>query len=90
MLGQNRGADDLTVGLNVELETSDQFSLYAGVAGSFRSNVDELSYGAGLRWRFGGPPRAAVAKGGTVAAPALETPVPVPSEPVAPTSRGLQ
>lgn len=87
--GQNRGADDLTVGLNVELETSDQFSLYAGVAGSFRSNVNELSYGCGLRWRFGGPPLAAVAKGGTVAAPAPEAPVPMPSEPVAPTIRGL-
>ncbi|MBD2720035.1 autotransporter domain-containing protein [Synechococcus sp. FACHB-909] len=87
--GQNRGADDLTVGLNVELETSDQFSLYAGVAGSFRSNVNELSYGCGLRWRFGGPPRAAVAKGGTVAAPAPEPPVPMPSEPVTPTIRGL-
>ncbi len=87
--GQNRGADDLTVGLNVELETSDQFSLYAGVAGSFRSNVNELSYGCGLRWRFGGPPRAAVAKGGTVAAPAPEAPVPMPSEPVTPTIRGL-
>jgi outer membrane autotransporter protein len=62
VLGQNRGADDLNVALNVELETSDQFSLYAGVGGSFWSNGNELSYGAGLRWRFGGAPRAAMAQ----------------------------
>lgn len=58
VLGQNLGANDLNVALNVELETSDQYSLYAGVGGSFRSNVNELSYGGGVRWRFGGVPRA--------------------------------
>jgi autotransporter-associated beta strand protein len=62
VLGQNRGADDLNVALNLELETSDQFSLYAGVGGSFWSNGNELSYGAGLRWRFGGAPQASVAQ----------------------------
>ncbi len=56
VLGQNRGANDLNVALNVELETSDQFSLYAGVGGSFWSNGNELNYGGGLRWRFGGSP----------------------------------
>ncbi|MCP9834948.1 MULTISPECIES: hypothetical protein [unclassified Cyanobium] len=55
---RNSGANDLNVALNVELETFDQFSLYAG-GGSFRSNVNELSYGGGVRWRFGGAPRAA-------------------------------
>jgi len=88
VLGQNRGANDLNVALNVELETSDQFSLYAGVGGSFRSNVNEISYGGGLRWRFGGAPRAAVSKGGAAATPPVEAPVSAPSEPVAPTIRG--
>jgi outer membrane autotransporter protein len=60
VLGQNRGADDLNVALNLELETSDQFSLYAGVGGSFWSNGNELNYGGGLRWRFGGAPKASV------------------------------
>jgi hypothetical protein len=36
------------------VETSDQLSVYAGVAGSFLSQGNELSYGGGLRWRFGG------------------------------------
>jgi outer membrane autotransporter protein len=89
VLRQNRGANDLNVALNVELETSDQFSLYAGVGGSFRSNVNELSYGGGLRWRFGGAPHAAVAKGGAAAAPAAEPASPGPSEPATPTIRGL-
>jgi autotransporter-associated beta strand protein len=89
VLGQNLGANDLNVALNVELETSDQFSLYAGVGGSFRSNVNELSYGGGVHWRFGGAPRAAVAKGGAVAAPAVEAPLPTPSDPPAQTIRGL-
>ena len=89
VLWQNRGANDLNVALNVELETSDQFSLYAGVGGSFRSNVNEISYGGGLRWRFGGAPRAAVAKRVPAEAPPAEAPVSAPSEPVAPTIRGL-
>jgi autotransporter-associated beta strand protein len=93
VLGQNLGANDLNVALNVELETSDQFSLYAGVGGSFRSNVNELSYGGGVRWRFGGAPRAAVAKGAAASAPAAEpaaeTPVPTPADPPATTIRGL-
>ena len=53
-LGQNRGANDLNVALSVEVETSDRLSVYAGVAGSFLSQGNELSYGGGLRWRFGG------------------------------------
>ena len=56
--GQNLGANDLNVALNVELETSDQFSLLAGVGGSFRSNVNALSFGGIVRWRFVGAPRA--------------------------------
>ena len=79
VLGQNRGADDLNVALNLELETSDQFSLYAGVGGSFWSNGNELSYGAGLRWRFGGAPRAAAAQTQPLApAPAEDSVAPVP------------
>jgi hypothetical protein len=54
VLGQNRGANDLNLALNLELETSEVLSLYAGVGGSFWSNGNELNYGAGLRWRFGG------------------------------------
>jgi autotransporter-associated beta strand protein len=54
VLGQNRGSNDLNVALSVEVETSDQLSVYAGVAGSFLSQGNELSYGGGLRWRFGG------------------------------------
>lgn len=79
VLGQNRGADDLNVALNLELETSDQFSLYAGVGGAFWSNGNELSYGAGLRWRFGGPPRAAVAQAQpSTPAPSGEALAPIP------------
>jgi uncharacterized protein with beta-barrel porin domain len=73
VLGQNRGANDLNVALNVELETSDQFSLYAGVGGSFWSNGNELNYGGGLRWRFGGAPKTSTAE-----APVLSTPVAQP------------
>jgi hypothetical protein len=75
VLGQNRGANDLNVALNVELETSDQFSLYAGVGGSFWSNGNELNYGGGLRWRFGGAPKATIAKAPVTTAPA-EVPTP--------------
>ncbi|MFM8260614.1 MAG: autotransporter domain-containing protein [Vulcanococcus sp.] len=90
VLGQNRGANDLNVGLSVELETSDQLSLYAGVGGSFWSNGNEINYGGGLRWRFGGAPKATVAKALPPSAPAEPEPqaVPVPAAP-APSIRGL-
>lgn len=65
LLGQNRGADALDVALNVEYEASDSLSLYADVGGSFWSNGNEISYGGGLRWRFGGAPGG----GGTATAP---------------------
>ncbi|MCT0208189.1 autotransporter outer membrane beta-barrel domain-containing protein [Synechococcus sp. CS-1332] len=64
LLGQNRGASALDVGLNVEYEASESLSLYADVGGSFWSNGNEISYGGGLRWRFGGAPG-----GGGTAAP---------------------
>jgi autotransporter-associated beta strand protein len=80
VLGQNRGANDLNLALNVELETSDQFSLYAGVGGSFWSNGNELNYGGGLRWRFGGAPKSAIAKA------QLQPPAPVEPS-LAPTSQ---
>jgi autotransporter-associated beta strand protein len=78
VLGQNRGANDLNVALNVELETSDQFSLYAGVGGSFWSNGNELNYGGGLRWRFGGAPKASIAKA-QAQPPAAVEPSPAPT-----------
>jgi autotransporter-associated beta strand protein len=79
VLGQNRGANDLNVALNVELETSDQFSLYAGVGGSFWSNGNELNYGGGLRWRFGGAPKAVIAKAQPQPpAPVEPSPAPTP------------
>jgi len=56
LLGQNRGADALDVALNLEYEASESLSLYADVGGSFWSNGNEISYGGGLRWRFGGAP----------------------------------
>ncbi len=56
LLGQNRGASALDVGLNVEYEASESLSLYADVGGSFWSNGNEISYGGGVRWRFGGAP----------------------------------
>jgi autotransporter-associated beta strand protein len=62
VLGQNRGANDLNVDLSVELETSEQFSLYAGIGGSFWSNGNELNYGGGVRWRFGGAPSRSIAQ----------------------------
>ncbi|MFM8260470.1 MAG: hypothetical protein ACKN83_11725, partial [Vulcanococcus sp.] len=82
---QNRGANDLNVGLSVELETSDQLSLYAGVGGSFWSNGNELNYGGGLRWRFGGAPNATVAKAVPLSAPAASPEpqaAPTPSQPL--------
>ena len=79
VLGQTRGANDLNVALNVELETSDQFSLYAGVGGSFWSNGNELNYGGGLRWRFGGAPKASIAKAQSqTTAPVEPSPAPTP------------
>jgi len=62
VLGQSRGANDLNVALNLELETSDAFSFYAGVGGSFWSNGNALNFSGGLRWRFGGAPKTAMAK----------------------------
>ena len=52
VVGQNRGANALDVGLSMEYETSDAFSLYAGVGGGFWSNGNELSYGGGLKLRW--------------------------------------
>ena len=85
VLGQNRGANDLNVGLSLELETSDQFSLYAGVGGSFWSNGNEINYGGGLRWRFGGAPKATVAKAPLDQPTTQIAPAPSPQ----PTIRGL-
>jgi len=90
VLGQNRGANDLNVGLSVELETSDQLSLYAGVGGSFWSNGNELNYGGGIRWRFGGAPKATIAKAQPAPAPSPEPSVaPAAEQPAAPSIRGL-
>lgn len=86
VLGQNRGANDLNVGLSVELETSEQFSLYAGVGGSFWSNGNELNYGGGLRWRFGGAPKATVAK---AAVTDSAQPMTAPAASPQPSVRGL-
>lgn len=58
VLGQNRGANALDVALSLELEASETFSLYVDVGGSFWSNGNELNYGGGIRWRFGGAPAA--------------------------------
>ncbi|CAK6690012.1 autotransporter domain-containing protein [Synechococcus sp. CBW1107] len=52
VLGQNRGANALDVGLSLEYETSETLSLYAGVGGAFWSNGNELSYGGGLKLRW--------------------------------------
>lgn len=65
VFGQNRGANDVNVALNVELQTSEQFSLYAGVGGSFWTNGNELNYGGGIRWRFGGAPSGSMVKAKT-------------------------
>ncbi|MCP9777765.1 MULTISPECIES: autotransporter domain-containing protein [unclassified Cyanobium] len=90
VLGQNRGANDLNVGLSVELETSDQFSLYAGVGGSFWSNGNEINYGGGLRWRFGGAPKATIAKAQPAPASTSEpNAAPAVEQPEAPSIRGL-
>ncbi|QNG26961.1 autotransporter outer membrane beta-barrel domain-containing protein [Synechococcus sp. HK01-R] len=52
VLGQNRGANALDVGLSIEIETSDSVSLYAGVNGGFWSNGTEVSYGGGLKYSW--------------------------------------
>ena len=52
VLGQNRGANALDLGLSIELETSDSVSLYAGVNGGFWSNGTEVSYGGGLKYSW--------------------------------------
>ena len=91
VLGQNRGANDLNVGLSLELETSDQFSLYAGVGGSFWSNGNEINYGGGLRWRFGGAPKATIAKAQPAPASALEpSAAPAVEQTTAPSMQGKQ
>ena len=53
VLGQDRGANSLSTGLSLELETSKQLSLYAGISGAFWTNGNELNYGGGFRWKFG-------------------------------------
>jgi hypothetical protein len=72
-LGQNRGANDLNVALNVALnverEASDHFSFYAGVGGSFWNNGNALNLGGGLRWRFGDALKNSIAKAGPPAQP---------------------
>jgi hypothetical protein len=68
-LVQNRGGNDLNVALNVERETSDHFSFYAGVGGSFWSNGNALNFSGGLRWRFSGAPKSSIAKAGPPAQP---------------------
>jgi hypothetical protein len=50
--GQNRGANAVDVALNLELETSNQLSIYAGVGGAFWSNGTQVNYGGGLRYRW--------------------------------------
>ena len=52
VLGQNRGADALDLGLSIEIETSDSVSLYAAVNGGFWSNGTEVSYGGGLKYAW--------------------------------------
>ena len=52
VLGQNRGADALDLGLSIEIETSDSVSLYAAVNGGFWSNGTEISYGGGLKYAW--------------------------------------
>lgn len=69
LLGQNRGANALDVALGIELEASAALSLYADVGGSFWSNGNELNYGGGLRWRFGGAPRGTTAQVPATVAP---------------------
>jgi outer membrane autotransporter protein len=52
VVGQNRGSDDLDVGMAFELESGENVSLYGSVLGSFWSNGTELNYGGGLRVRW--------------------------------------
>ncbi|MCP9810149.1 autotransporter domain-containing protein [Cyanobium sp. HWJ4-Hawea] len=50
--GQNSGINNVSLELNIEYETSEAFSLYAGVGGSIWSNGQQVNYGGGLRWKF--------------------------------------
>jgi outer membrane autotransporter protein len=52
VLGQNRGANALDLGLSLEYESSATLSVYAGIGGAFWSNGNELSYGGGVRLRW--------------------------------------
>ena len=52
VLGQNRGANALNLGLSVEYESSATLSVYTGIGGAFWSNGNELSYGGGVRLRW--------------------------------------
>jgi len=52
VLGQNRGANAVDVGLLLEYETSQTISLYAGVGGAFWNNGNQISYGGGLKFRW--------------------------------------
>jgi hypothetical protein len=52
VLGQNRGANALDLGLSVEYESSATLSVYTGIGGAFWSNGNELSYGGGVRLRW--------------------------------------
>jgi len=49
VLGQNRGSDDLDVGVSFKFESGENISIYGTVAGSFWSNGREINYGGGLR-----------------------------------------
>ena len=52
VIGQNRGANALDLGLSLEYESSATLSVYAGIGGAFWSNGNELSYGGGVRLRW--------------------------------------
>ena len=52
VLGQNRGANALDLGLSLEYESSATLSVYAGIGGAFWSNGNDLSYGGGVRLRW--------------------------------------
>ena len=52
VLGQNRGANALDLGLSIEIETADSVSIYGGVNGGFWSNGTEISYGGGLKYSW--------------------------------------
>ena len=52
VLGQNRGADALDLGLSIEIETADSVSLYGAINGGFWSNGTEISYGGGIKYSW--------------------------------------